>query len=540
MLNIFKERNISFDVTLYSENDIATSIDISNIINNWDVFENLYKEYIVNDIENIEDYYFYLLSEKFVGFSNYVEFVVPEHKEKIESLSKSASEYIANFKKRNLIEYINLNFKEIFTKENNIRGIHSRTMDLLGVYYKGISKKVFFYLLDKHKSLLLVNFKRFERLFEEEVHLFSKLLEDIDVGRNIYLEYTLNILKLILNKKNTNLKKYAENYAENLEVNMLDIVKNEDIEVFIRKKLLETYLDFLYSIKSTKFFIFENEMIKITEELERYLQNEGQHISYTLSVKNEIEKWDNFDRLNINKLWIITHNNLKSNLDNHNNEKTLVDFVLDSNEVDDYFTIMHKNYLELLFDMGSIFLHNIFIDNIRVQEYGNLLFSSIEYLRKNNIFNDRYIGNDLYILSSFLRTLHVNIDNDEKTLEALCYSTSVFLISFTEKLIRLVYEYEATGKVYFIPGKATMGNLLENNEILNDIFGEKYIKNLGYYFIVVGKNKIGKNLRNDLVHLTRGIEEKLSVLTVMGLFYLLTDVVNTIFIKYNKDLYEKN
>lgn len=486
-------------------------------------------------MNSIEDYYLYLLSDKFSKFNKYVDNIVPEHREKIENFSKTANEYIANFKKRNLIEYINSNYEEIFREEHKVRGIHLKTIDVLSRYQSGINKAVFIYLLDHHKSLLVINYNRFENFFEKYDELFTKLLEDIEIERNINLVYVLSILKYVLNKKKTSLKEYAEIYAESLETKMLNVIRNNDIEVYVKKKLLETYLDFLNDIKSSKFSIFEEEMIKINEELDIYLQENGECFSYTMSVENKIKIWDSFDKLNIQKLWFITHVKEKSNLSTHNSEKSLTDLVVDSKSVDDYFTIIHTNYLEAAFNIGSTFLYNILKDSRRVQEYGNLLFSSIEYLRESGIFNDKYFSKDLDILNNFLWILHVNINQDENTLRMLSYSVSIFVVSFTEKLFRQIYEYEAKGEIYYITGRTTMGDLLsEKNQIMKDIFGGDHLKNLAYYFITVGENKIGKNLRNDLAHLTRGIEDKFNVLTVTGLLYLLTNVVNTIFIKYYK------
>lgn len=110
----------------------------------------------------------------------------------------------------------------------------------------------------------------------------------------------------------------------------------------------------------------------------------------------------------------------------------------------------------------------------------------------------------------------------------------MFICAMTEKLLRSFYIYLLKDKMYVPLTSATLGTLLSyNNGEMSDIFGKDHLKNLAYFLNVVGDKKIGYDIRNSLAHWVNMDKTNLNSMLVAELFYLYTDVVNTLFLYLN-------
>ena len=109
----------------------------------------------------------------------------------------------------------------------------------------------------------------------------------------------------------------------------------------------------------------------------------------------------------------------------------------------------------------------------------------------------------------------------------------MFICAMIEKLLRSIYLHFIKDKQYVPIYVATLGNLLrsDNSEIVN-IFGDSHIKNLEFYLLLSGKDKIGRNLRNSLAHWVDLDKQQLNSFLVAQLFYLYTDILNTVFLYF--------
>ena len=137
---------------------------------------------------------------------------------------------------------------------------------------------------------------------------------------------------------------------------------------------------------------------------------------------------------------------------------------------------------------------------------------------------------DFEMMVNMLLTIKANSSSGEAVLTPLCYSASMFMCGFLEKMLRMTYEYEARGKKYFSTDRATLGQLLnETNSYMVNIFGIDHIRNLMFYIGTVGDKQIGKNLRNALAHLTGNIEKQLTIGFVAQIMWIFTDIVNSVF-----------
>ena len=106
----------------------------------------------------------------------------------------------------------------------------------------------------------------------------------------------------------------------------------------------------------------------------------------------------------------------------------------------------------------------------------------------------------------------------------------MFTCALAEKILRIVYIYLLKDKMYVPLTSATLGSLMSpHNQEMVKIFGEDHLKNLSYFLCTVGDKKIGWNIRNTLAHWIEMKSENVNSMLVAQVFYLYTDIINTVF-----------
>lgn len=90
---------------------------------------------------------------------------------------------------------------------------------------------------------------------------------------------------------------------------------------------------------------------------------------------------------------------------------------------------------------------------------------------------------------------------------------------------------------YISDEQVTLGKLLDkSNLVLKNILGENHIQCLRYFLHNDGKERIGKNIRNNLAHWNSMNSKDLNKGLSLQLLWLLTGIVNSAFYHY----YEMN
>lgn len=70
------------------------------------------------------------------------------------------------------------------------------------------------------------------------------------------------------------------------------------------------------------------------------------------------------------------------------------------------------------------------------------------------------------------------------------------------------------------------------NTTMKQVFGETHIKHLAYFLSQVGEMRIGYNYRNTLAHWVDIERSGLTLPFVATIMWLLTDIVNSMFLYY--------
>ena len=77
--------------------------------------------------------------------------------------------------------------------------------------------------------------------------------------------------------------------------------------------------------------------------------------------------------------------------------------------------------------------------------------------------------------------------------------------------------------------------LLKQRKLFTHKFGKDHLKSLSFFFCTVGDKKIGMNYRNNLAHWIGLRDRDINSMLVAKLFFLYTDVINTIFWYFCKE-----
>lgn len=541
VLELLEENNITFSLEYYGINDFATGWEIKSVVEQADFYRDLFS--IENTLAhmNYEKYLFYLFSKKICCMKELIPTLIDEDaKITIQELITYADNFVTTISNGELIKYINIDYKTIFDEDGNVDVKHI-TLDLIVQFSSGISDEVYCFLAENYGYFLIDKYSDFEKIFEEKPWIFEKTIPSGSYSEVMTYRYenVLNIYAHIKSKGNSSLSEIADERIDKLYVEMLELSKKLDDESIIREEhRVRLFAQFLEKIKHLKAPEFEIINKKVEELLTDYLNRKGQVFSYKIPVEEILKKW------NIQKYWeikllLLTHDTkvhneryiVQSRLNNHIESKASLMDMLSSNIVtDSFFTYSHQQTLSILESIETGTMMGVFSRDEMLKDYFNMLGSALHFIEGKIQLEEDALIYDFEIMTNMLSNIKVNFSSSEGILTPLCYSVSVFMCGFLEKILRMTYEYEARGKQYFLTDRATLGQLLnEKNTYIVNIFGVEHIRNLMFYLGTVGEKQIGYNIRNSLAHLTGNIEKQLTIEFVAKIMWIFTDVVNTIF-----------
>ena len=90
-IETLEKRDLHFSLVYYGEQDLATRIEINNIIGNFDLFGELYSRFPLTKINTMDQFYLYMFSQKIVLIREMVPFIInDEHKQTLTVLIDNA------------------------------------------------------------------------------------------------------------------------------------------------------------------------------------------------------------------------------------------------------------------------------------------------------------------------------------------------------------------------------------------------------------------------------------------------------------------
>ena len=167
LFDCLNDNGLSMSLYHYGANDAITSFELAEIINNPSFFSDLFSQVQLKDVSSAEDFYKYMLANKFVAMEEMLPRIVQlEHKKIVEDLIQTARDTLSHVSKKTVIEFLNSHIRELYDPELLIWGVRDVTIELIARHPSVLSKDGLETLCDEHGYTIIDNFDRFEKILE--------------------------------------------------------------------------------------------------------------------------------------------------------------------------------------------------------------------------------------------------------------------------------------------------------------------------------------------------------------------------------------
>lgn len=553
---LLKNRGIMISLRNFSAQDLSTGWEVKTIVENQDIFDDLYFRFPLTGILSLDDYYLYLFSLKLASMSEIVPALLQdEHKTFIIKLSKCAEKATTAIGPGDVIKFINRSIQDIFDevdKEETLYDIQFVTLDIIAKYSNGISRSVFDFLCKDYGYLLIDRFDQFEKTFEQYPNLFESIyptgyLEEINPFR---LEKTLDVWCYIIRKEKSNLKEIIEKRIDVLAKDVKKLSETATIDNIIQVEgTIQKFHLFLQRIQSPVANEFAIYAKAAAELLSKNILERGQTFQYEIPVEEIISRWKEKENWEV-RLLSITHDlnpgedalACVSRLSREPEAKhSLLDIVSTNVPKDDFFTMSHQQTLSVIATLGTGTMIGIVRSQDTLIDYLNLVASAVTLIIKQLDAEGEQLQHDFEMLSALLQIVANNLGINNDVLHGMCYGTSMFICALSEKLLRILYMHLAKDEKYIPINKATLGELLVvSNSYILDVFGENHIKNLSFFLQRNTLSNVGHNIRNSLAHWSNISVSAMTPFFVAQMLWVFTDILNTVFWHCLKNVIERN
>ena len=540
ILDYFEEKHIIFDFKYYGPNDYGSSWSIKTIIDNKDYIFDFFDSIHLEKLEFTEEYYAYLFAEIIKDLEELIPRIADDsNKETMQYLVNVSKEVIKDIGIGEIIKFINKNYTYLFLSELNKYSIPLLTTEYIVKYISGINPDVIDFLITHYKGIIISNFDEFEKWFELNPEYFEKLFssDELKEYEKLNFDSVLEIWTHIYLKKNTALKDHLETIIPRICEDVKNLARNATVENVIRiESEVRLFNDFLISVRSPLANTFSESYKSIKDLMAEHIKTQGHVFKYEIPVKEMIELWKKQEIWELRLLSSTHEHIIKENgtsyfsrLSSIKTEKhPLLDFVSSNVPTNEFFTLTFQQLLSIRTDVSSALFHYFLFHEEQLLDYISCVKSAVLFV--SDSINDNELNDDCEFFANQIEMLANNLQSDENTINMLCYSISMYLCSFAEKILRLFYVYLQKDICYIPIDKATMGQLLTVNNIpLKDVFGEQHIRILSFYFLHDQPNNVGCNIRNSLAHWSNIKKGNLTVSFVARLLFLFTDILNTVF-----------
>lgn len=544
-----EENSICFSLEYYGQNDYGTFWDVKSVLDNREYFQNELVACKLQRVNSLSEYLDYLCLRKFVMFQEMIPAIKSdEDKQIIQSVSMIAKEKYDQIKNGVIIQFINGNYKEIFSEEYHKYSLPHITLELIVKFQSGIDRAVFEYLAKNYNYLLIDRFQDLQKKFEKEPELFAMLFrqKNLEEIQELRFDNVFPIFVSIWKGSNTSLKEIVSPIIDNIITDTEKLIKNLDSNDYRNILILEHQFQYIYKFIDQIRHPKANTFLKYSEWIETKLKDALKEHGHKFT--NELPAGEIVSHIKSLPDWEIQMLSLTH--DHHNEsdmiryvsrfsypskgKQSIIDSVSSNISSDDYFTRSHQRELSIILALGAATISAIWHDKEIfpdcLQWYDEFL-SFISEQMGDNID----LAEDLEMLYIMLQPVILSDEAENKDIAPMCYGAAMFICALTEKLLRTLYIYLMKDEMYVPLTSATLGALLtpHNQEMVN-IFGEDHLKNLSFFFCTVGDKKIGMNYRNALAHWIGLGDRDINSMLVAKLFYLYTDVINTIFLFFQK------
>ena len=545
--NRVSKKNIHLISLRYSGSyDFFAGWEIQTIIKSKTGFyDYLFTENRFGTIEDLASYRRFLFIRKISKMKELVPLVTNhDSSEWLKSIIEEAEKVF--IKKSDIaIKYINGHAQDIFGDQQSDIELKYASLDFIIERLTGIDHALFEYI--RRNCDCLTAKRIYDQLLkfflgrdtENEKPLFRVIFPSghMDAVNQLGLHAVLDIWGHEYSKEDSPFRTDIDRYAAELCQDAESLCKNMSAETVLNTEpAVKSVSLFLQSIRSPKANEF-SEYLKKAEDLKRqYFSDRQSSVKCNFTVR-DIEHWKAIGNSD-SKLLALTHKinegsgKYKSYLDEEIQSSTLTDNCCADIPCDDFFTPDRQQYLSVLERFQSSVFADVLNDPSAFEDYSGLVMSAAHSVLRQMSLSENALDDDINMLLSMLRLVSRNMDVPGRELEVLCYSPSVFLCSFMERLLYLFHRHLAKNRTY-VPAEMTFSDLLSidknDNNYLLKAFGCTYIRCLAYFLSKTPDTRIGRNYRHNLAHWASGTRpDEMTPRLTSCFLWLFTDVVNSV------------
>lgn len=455
---------------------------------NREVFEQLFSEHSLKGVADIDDYYYFLLARK---IAKLVEFPDILDRNKADSLNKLAGIAEPIFK-LNTKSAINLtNDHHLDTFDHTLPACVQNTelqngaADFIICMQNSISDQVFECMCQECPSQIIANYSILNKVFDRYPKLFPKLFPSgsLQYIKSLGLK---DVLEIWSNKRNyQKYKHYIDDLADQLCQDAESGSAEKPEEILEKPSVLRTLNSFLQKINSLKANGFEEKIKSAEEAALSCLQNSGCCVKFSIRIpKLPAVKRKTDDRL---KLLSLTHRPIPGD------DKEYENFLSRSPGIFPIENLVAQlphgganssaiQYWQIQEVNETRKFHSLLADEKKFYDYAERVKSEIRFISEllerlgNGLEEDTaFLFGRLGEVSEAARNRHRN--------EASCYSSSMFMCSTIEKIMRLSYVFMVKDE-QSASENITLGNLLDsNNSYMTGLFGQKHLQPIAYFLV---------------------------------------------------------
>lgn len=538
--SVFKTEKTGLKLSTSSATNVFSAVsDMEAVSEHRPFFESLYSKYPLECIDGMDAYFYFLLTRKICVLGHFIRYLAPDKADLLSRVLKDARP-LHESRIHDAIEFTNGHASEIFASSKQDEfGLRHAAADFITFFQKKIQLRVFECLCKGSPGIAIDYFDRLQKVFDRNPTLFSLLfpsghLEDI---KSLGLERVLGIW----GNKYSN-QQYRQRIDSLLDVfcqdvGALPIDKHEGI--LETAEVLKTVYPFLVKMKRPEANGLSEKVKKAMDLAWECIQDsESCHRVRIKTPAFPVEKWK-AEKNGSAKLLSLTHRQDPAGSRKYESllsmkpEFSLVDVQFPAGE---FLTTFQQNRLLFWAFAETLKFHAILFDDDAFDAYSELVRSEVKFIEEQLDQTENGLEKDAAFLLGMLDDVRGTSHSSAGQNEESCYGSSMFICSFIEKLLRVVYARMAPDEQY-ISDAVTLGDLLnKDNKSMVSLLGKEHLLSIGYFLIKTPQTNIGCNCRNALAHWFPEINPAMMNSSLVStLLWLFTDVVNSVFLYFEAE-----
>lgn len=543
-MNIISAISYPYGLMFYGKEDLSNSWEIKYVLEHQkeiDVFLGAFK---LNTLFDIDTYITYLWLKKESQLREILPLIIKDElRDQVGQFLNKIDSIISKFKIGDINKFIINNYTSIFNDyEDSFFHFDLIRLTIDWIYEHSNTfknKEVLIFIEEKFWYLIVDNIAYYFDFYKKNLDRFEKrVLNESIASQNLHNYNRIFDLLMFLSDKES-VSELSRRVASFVCEKVLKEISDIDKENYlIRYSLYDQGIMVARKYKLNIIYDYENFQTKIETVGIEYFETYGHKIvSEPVDVSDFLKQLKESRLPVIVRFILLTHlyskdvNNFVSIFENTmKTESPLTDSIthvgLESNE---YFTPSRLMQIDYIMKLNTVFMKMMLVD----EELFDMFFNNYYSVLSNLVVDGTLAEVDLHEFNGMCSMIKSILDLGEDIgfiNGSLYYGVSMLISTFTEKLLRKLFNKLKTIENYIDIKFQTIGTLLEYNDIKKYI-GQDLSNVLKYFLSIISGTRIGLNLRNNLMHNNLDFDVMSIDLPVQMLF-ILTNLMNAIAIHY--------